>query len=166
MNKGLTLFFCGILCTTLVGCESLGKKDGRGGSAADAANASSVDQAALDAAALAAKQIPAQKVIYFDYDRSDIKPASRDTVTAHANYLKAHPNARVTLEGHADERGSREYNVGLGERRAKAVEQSLTLQGANASQLNIVSYGEERPASPEHDESAWSLNRRVEFVYP
>ncbi|HPN80425.1 OmpA family protein, partial [Dokdonella sp.] len=82
-----------------------------------------------------------------------------------AEYLRQFPNARVTLEGHADERGTREYNLGLGERRGNAVQSAISSAGASGGQLNVVSYGEERPVDRGHDESAWSKNRRVEIVY-
>ena len=84
-------------------------------------------------------------------------------VEAHGRYLADNANASVTLEGHADERGSREYNIALGERRANAVRQLMTLIGANGAQIRVVSYGEERPAVDGHDESAWTQNRRVEI---
>ncbi len=105
------------------------------------------------------------KVIYFDLDSSDIKAESRDVIRAHAAYLAATPSAKVLLEGHGDERGTREYNLALGERRAKSVRMVLTAEGAPSDQVTIISYGEERPASDVHDESGWSLNRRVEFIY-
>jgi peptidoglycan-associated lipoprotein len=107
----------------------------------------------------------AKRVIYFDFDKSDIKSEFRPTIQAHANYLAEHPRVRVKLEGHADERGTREYNIGLGERRANSVRAFLTLQGVSASQIETVSYGEERPVAMGHDESSWRLNRRVEIVY-
>jgi len=109
--------------------------------------------------------ILAKRVIYFDFDSSDIKEEYRDIIKAHATYLANHPQASVVLEGNADERGSREYNIGLGERRANAVRRILSLQGASSSQLEAVSYGEERPVAFGHDESSWQLNRRVEIVY-
>lgn len=106
-----------------------------------------------------------KKVVYFDFDSSTVHDEDRAIIQAHADYLSRHPGVKVTLEGHADERGSREYNIGLGERRAKAVEQMMELMGVSSSQISIVSYGEERPAALGHDESAWHLNRRVEIVY-
>jgi len=105
------------------------------------------------------------RVIYFDLDSSDIKAASRDVIRAHAAYLVATPSAQILLEGHGDERGTREYNLALGERRAKSVRMVLSAEGAPSSQITIISYGEERPDSDAHDESGWSLNRRVEFIY-
>jgi peptidoglycan-associated lipoprotein len=106
-----------------------------------------------------------QRTIYFDYDSSNIKPEFEKVVEAHAEFLADHPNVTVSLEGHADERGSREYNLALGERRARAVKQQMVLLGAAPDQLRVVSYGEERPAVEGHDEYAWSQNRRVEIVY-
>ena len=107
----------------------------------------------------------AKRVVYFDFDKSDIKGDFRDVIQAHAEYLANNASVSVTLEGHADERGTREYNIALGERRANSVQKMLTLQGASSSQIRVVSYGEERPAALGHDEDAWSLNRRAEFIY-
>ncbi len=106
-----------------------------------------------------------QRVIYFDFDKSEIRPEYRPTVAAHAAYVSAHGSARVTLEGHADERGTREYNLGLGERRSNAVSGLLSAAGAMGMQLDSVSYGEERPVCRVSDDSCWSQNRRVEIVY-
>jgi peptidoglycan-associated lipoprotein len=105
------------------------------------------------------------RVIYFDFDRADIRADSQETLAAHARYLAANAAVRVRLEGHADERGSREYNIGLGERRGQAVRRALLLQGVAEVQLSTVSYGEERPAAAGSDEQAYGLNRRVEIVY-
>jgi peptidoglycan-associated lipoprotein len=106
-----------------------------------------------------------QRVVYFDLDKSEIKPEFQAQMTCHAQYLRQFPDARVTLEGNTDERGSREYNLGLGERRGNAVQGALSAAGASSSQLNVTSYGEERPVCRQHDESCWSKNRRVEIVY-
>ena len=107
----------------------------------------------------------AKKVIYFDFDKSEIKAEFADIVTAHARNLTSHPNLKMKLEGNTDERGTREYNIGLGERRAQAVRRALMLQGVAESQLTTVSFGAERPAVEGDDEAAWSQNRRVELVY-
>lgn len=104
-------------------------------------------------------------LIYFEYDRAEIKPEFVPIVTAHAKYLNANSANKVRLEGHSDERGSREYNIGLGERRAQAVRRALMLQGVTEAQITTVSYGEERPAVQGSDESAYAKNRRVELVY-
>jgi len=104
-------------------------------------------------------------IIYFDFDQADLRPEYNEVLAAHGGYLAANGGALLRLEGHADERGSREYNIGLGERRAQAVRRALLLQGAAAAQLTTVSYGEERPAAFGSDEEAYGLNRRVELVY-
>ena len=103
--------------------------------------------------------------IYFEFDSSDVPTSAQPVIEAHAAYLSEHAGASVTLEGHADERGSREYNIGLGEKRALAVRRLMSLLGATGPQIRTISYGEERPADAGHEESAWQLNRRVEIVY-
>lgn len=107
----------------------------------------------------------ANRVVYFEFDRSDIPSEHLNTLDAHARYLVEHPNVKVRLEGHADERGSREYNIGLGDRRAQAVRRILLFQGVANDQVTTVSYGEERPAVDGHDNEAYAQNRRVEIVY-
>lgn len=109
--------------------------------------------------------LAAQRVIYFDFDSSDIRTEYVDVIAAHGRFLASNATVRVRLEGHTDERGSREYNIGLGERRAQTVRRALLLQGVQESQISTVSYGEERPAALGDDENAWSKNRRVEIVY-
>ncbi|MFT0213001.1 peptidoglycan-associated lipoprotein Pal [Pseudomonas sp. F1_0610] len=99
---------------------------------------------------------------YFEFDSSDLKPEAMRALDVHAQDLTAN-GQRVVLEGHTDERGTREYNMALGERRAKAVQRYLVLQGVSPAQLELVSYGEERPVAVGHDESAWQENRRVEL---
>ena len=108
---------------------------------------------------------PQVKVIYFMLDSSEIQPDFVPIVTAHAQYLVANPSLRIILEGNTDERGSREYNIALGEQRARSVANMMKAQGVSDSQLQIVSYGEEKPAATGSDESAWEQNRRVEIVY-
>lgn len=105
------------------------------------------------------------RVIYFDYDQSDVRSDYTDVLVAHGRNLASNPRMSLRLEGHGDERGSREYNIGLGERRAQAVRRLLLLQGAAPEQLATVSFGEERPAVLGSNEEAWSMNRRVELVY-
>lgn len=106
-----------------------------------------------------------QRVIYFAFDSSDVAEQDRPLIEAHAAFLAANPTVKVTLEGHTDERGSREYNIGLGDRRAQSIRRMLEFQGVSPNQISVVSYGEEKPAVEGHDESAWSMNRRVELVY-
>jgi peptidoglycan-associated lipoprotein len=107
----------------------------------------------------------AKRTIYFDFDSAVITGDGTDIVSAHAKYLSDHSDARVRLEGNTDERGSPEYNIGLGMRRAQAVRQALLLQGASATQITVVSYGAEHPVDPAHSEDAWQKNRRVDIVY-
>lgn len=106
-----------------------------------------------------------QRVVYFDLDKSAIKPEFQQIIACHAKYLQDRPSAQMRLEGNTDERGTREYNLALGERRGDAVSSALQAAGASASQINVISYGEERPTCREHNESCWSKNRRVEIVY-
>ena len=106
-----------------------------------------------------------QRLVHFDFDEYTVKPEYQAIVACHAKYLRDRPSARLTLEGHTDERGSREYNMGLGERRGNAVSSALQAAGASASQLTVVSYGEERPVCTESTEACWAQNRRVELVY-
>jgi peptidoglycan-associated lipoprotein len=134
--------------------------EGAGSDAANAGNVGSDEEVAGPQGGLLAKRI-----VYFDFDSSDIKGEGTDVVAAHAKYLASHAGTRVRLEGNTDARGSREYNIGLGERRAQAVRRALLLQGATEAQLATVSYGAERPAVAGNDEAAWSKNRRVEIVY-
>ncbi|MCR6686394.1 peptidoglycan-associated lipoprotein Pal [Pseudoxanthomonas sp.] len=106
-----------------------------------------------------------QRVVYFDFDQDALKPEFQAIVACHAKYLRDRPSSRITLQGNADERGSREYNLGLGERRGNAVNSAVQAAGGSASQLEVVSYGEERPVCTESGESCWAQNRRVEIVY-
>lgn len=103
--------------------------------------------------------------VYFAFDSSSIDDENRAIVEAHAAYLSANPQIKVVLEGHTDERGSREYNLALGERRAQAVERMMRVLGLSADRVKTTSYGEEKPVALDHNESAWRLNRRVEIVY-
>jgi len=122
--------------------------------------------APLDVSSLNDPNSPlSQRVLYFDLDSSQIKDEDRDIIAVHAEFLAAHPDVSVVLEGHADERGSREYNIALGEKRAKSVKQIMTLQGVAENQVQVISFGEERPVALEHNASAWNLNRRVEVLY-
>ena len=106
-----------------------------------------------------------QRIVYFEFNKSDVRAEDRAVIEAHADYLQRNPGATMSLEGHADERGTREYNNALGERRAKAVRNLITLQGGSGQQIRTVSWGEERPIDRAHDEGAWAQNRRVEIVY-
>jgi peptidoglycan-associated lipoprotein len=105
------------------------------------------------------------RLVYFDFDSSEIRPDARPVIEANARYLAANPAITTTLEGHTDERGTREYNIGLGERRAEAVRRAMSVYGVAAGQMRTISYGEERPADPGHTEESYAKNRRVEIVY-
>ena len=163
------------LAVTLNGCGSKPVKpapstaptESNAGAQSEGANAANAAGGAGNQDETAGPQagLLATRVVYFDFDSAVIQGAGVDVVAAHAKYLAANPQARVRLEGNTDERGSREYNIGLGERRAQSVRRALMLQGALDGQISTVSYGEERPAAPGHDEEAWAKNRRVEIVY-
>jgi peptidoglycan-associated lipoprotein len=105
------------------------------------------------------------RILYFDYDSSDILPAYREVLEAHANYLVQNPNITISLEGHADERGSREYNLALGEKRSQSAKRHMMVFSPSSSQIRSTSYGEERPVVDGHDDESWSQNRRVEIIY-
>jgi len=105
------------------------------------------------------------RTIYFEFDKSNVRPEFLPVVAAHGKLLAADRSRKVELEGHCDERGSREYNIGLGERRAQSVRRLLIGHGVNADQITMISYGEERPAALGHNEAAWSKNRRSEIHY-
>jgi len=122
-------------------------------------------QAATPAVSTQNGPVGVAKIVYFDFDRSDIRPQDRPIIEAHASYLRNRPASRVVLEGHTDERGGREYNIGLGQRRADAVKRSLELLGVPPRQLEGISWGMEKPASPERTEEGYQLNRRTEFSY-
>jgi peptidoglycan-associated lipoprotein len=106
-----------------------------------------------------------QRVVYFDFDQDVLRPEFQAAMACHAKYLRDRPTSRMTLEGNADERGSREYNLGLGERRGNAVSSALQANGGSGSQITVVSYGEERPTCNASTEDCWAKNRRVEIVY-
>jgi peptidoglycan-associated lipoprotein len=140
----------------------------------DAASTSGLGEAGAGGGSSAKPLTPQQQaladlqqksIVYFDFDSSEIRAEYVSVVAAHAGYLVKFPSARVRLEGHTDERGSREYNIGLGERRAQAVRSALMLQGVADAQITTVSYGEERPAVDGSDEAAHAQNRRVELVH-
>ncbi len=106
-----------------------------------------------------------QGIFYFDFDQAIVKRAGHSELNRHAGVLTDDRRHRIRMEGHADERGTREYNLALGERRANAIRAYLVAQGVSSSQIEVISYGEEKPASSGHNESAWARNRRVEIVY-
>jgi len=165
--------------TALAACEgTFGSKDDQGAeqpAAATTAPAAGTDSSSTQAVGSTSgfqgnplddpASLLSNRTVYFDFDSSEIKGPDRPVIEAHGRYLADHSSATVTLEGHADERGSREYNIALGEQRANAVRQLMALLGASASQIKVISYGEEKPVAEGHNEAAWRLNRRVEIKY-
>ena len=109
--------------------------------------------------------ILSKRTVYFDFDQFDVKQEYRPLVEAHAKFLRENPSAKMLIQGNADERGSREYNVGLGQRRSDSVKKMLTLLGAKEDQVESVSLGEEKPSCSEHNEECWAKNRRGEMLY-
>jgi peptidoglycan-associated lipoprotein len=177
-----TLFTLSLLgALLLAGCASTPTEDeaggapisdtygGAGGGGADGSGASTMGAAGAGAWTGSPLDNPdsplSTRVVYFEYDSSEIRNEFRPVLRAHAEYLAANPAQSLILEGHADERGSREYNIALSERRADAVKRVMVAEGAAPGQLSVVSYGEERPASLGTGEEAMSLNRRVEILY-
>ena len=148
--------------TATVGSTAAGAQGGAGEGAGVAANAGTVGDAGGGGASAPAG---IARLVYFDFDSAEIRPEFVAVIAAHARAIAANASIRVRLEGHTDERGSPEYNIGLGERRAQAVRRALLLQGVGEAQVATVSYGEERPAVSGQTEAEWAKNRRVEFVY-
>jgi peptidoglycan-associated lipoprotein len=136
-----------------------------GGGASTSGGALGGDSGANGARGVGGAGASGRQIIYFDFDKSEIKPEFADIVKSNAQNLTGHPNVKLKLEGNTDERGTREYNIGLGERRAQAVRRALMLQGVSETQVTTVSFGAERPAAEGDDEAAWAQNRRVELVY-
>lgn len=153
IKQGLTF---AVVLAFLVGCSSSDKKKSK---AVVAPTPTPVAEAQAPVVVA-----PIASVVYFEFDKYDLTPESRAILLAHAEKLKG-ASMSVRLEGHADERGSREYNMALGEKRANAVRDFLVLQGVKAASLESVSYGEERPVANGHEDSSWSQNRRVEVKY-
>lgn len=154
LKQGLTF---AVIMSFLVGCSSSSTQD------EDMSSATTTAPAPTETVNEVVEQ-ELESIVYFDFDQATLKPQTRALLLAHADRLKS-SNASARLEGHADERGSREYNIALGERRANAVRDFLVLQGVSASSLEVVSYGEERPLANGSNESSYAQNRRVEIKY-
>lgn len=152
------------------GCSSTGTREG-GGAAVEDGSTGAVTSGASQGGAWSGNPLDdpnsllSTKTIYFEFDQSTIRSEFIDVLRSHAAYLNTNRSATVRIEGHADERGSREYNIGLGERRANAVRDFLAAEGVADSQIATLSYGEERPVALGHDEISWAENRRAELVY-
>ena len=168
-----TILIACLVTLAVAGCggqETVPDASGESASGADSASTSGAGSSGAGAfepigPSASAPGLMDQLVVYFDFDSSDIRADFNSMLEAHGQYLAGNAGVQLRLEGHADERGSREYNIGLGERRAQAVRRILMLQGATAEQLTTVSYGEERPAVFGSDEESYMMNRRVELVY-
>lgn len=174
MNKTINLILISILVLTIAACSKKNTKPEEEVVVDDSANnIEVVETTVIEDGSICCNpedlnnpnSLLSKRVIYFDYDQSTIEPQYREMIALHARYLSENPSARMTLEGHADERGSREYNLALGERRANAVAGLMKAQGASSAQINVVSYGEERPAENCSNDSCWSKNRRAVIVY-
>jgi peptidoglycan-associated lipoprotein len=174
MKLQFNTFIALALVALLAGCSTAAKKDGgaevldqsMGGSSGGVTTSGAAGTSSYAGAELTDPNSPlSRRVIYFEYNSDTILPEDQELITAHATYLNGHPEQMVTLEGNTDERGSPEYNIGLGDRRAQSVKRALELQGVPSQQITVVSYGEEKPAAEGHSEAAYRLNRRVEIVY-
>ena len=152
-------------CTTTPEQAGTGAEGQQPGTSAGTQAQSGPRRSTTSADLATAKTIPSQRVISYDYDKFDIKPEDRGVVEAHAKYLRDNPAAKMLIQGNADERGSREYNVGLGQRRSDSVKKTLLLLGAKENQIEAVSLGEEKPACTEHAEDCWWKNRRDDIRY-
>ena len=166
-NQGfIKLGMVALLSVTMVACQSTEEAATEAAPVANTATPSAANTGdGLTAEQRAARDRALAKTkFYFEFDKSDLSQEDRDALVFHANQLKANPNMNIRLEGHADERGTREYNLALGERRAQSVERYLQVQGVAAGQMETISYGEERPADSGTTEAGYSLNRRVEMI--
>ena len=158
------LLLAGIL--TLSACSSMHRNGsgagGEGGS--DSADATGLGAGEGMQGGTYSRSLTDKRTYYFDFDRSDVRESDKPAILANADYLIAHPSTRIILEGHTDPRGSREYNVALGERRGNAVQDILKTRGVNPDQIRVVSYGAERPAVAGHNEDAFQKDRRAIIV--
>jgi peptidoglycan-associated lipoprotein len=166
----------GAACSTTPEDQAAAKVEDKSGAKAGAEarsvqppSVAAVDVSKPQASSIAALKDPnnplSKRSIYYDYDQFDVKDEYRGLVETHARYLRENPSMRIMIQGNTDERGSREYNVGLGQRRSDGVKKMLILLGARENQIESVSLGEEKPQADGHDESAWSKNRRSDILY-
>lgn len=165
------LFAAGFMSLMMVGCSSTPTAEESDESASQEVMdktvvETAVTETASDATDLTEMQAKlAGLVVRFDFDRSEVKSEFYDVIKANADYMMANSSAKVTVSGHCDERGTREYNLALGERRANAVKSALIAEGVSADRITVISFGEDKPVSEAHNEEAWSANRRAEFSY-
>ena len=166
MNNTTRILLAAVLCTAAVACSTKVKEEAPPAETAPSQPTAPVtDSGAFGPEDLDTDACLRQRVVYFDFDQDTLRPEFQAIVGCHAKYLRDRPSSRMTLEGHADERGSREYNLGLGERRGNAVSSAIQANGGSGSQITVTSYGEERPVCTDSNEDCWAKNRRVEIVY-
>jgi peptidoglycan-associated lipoprotein len=173
------ILFAALIAVALVGCSTTPTKtapvvDNSGAAGASGAQTSGAGTGGVNGNAAGNEaenplhnpnSILSKRSVYFDFDSFVVKDEFKPLVEAHARYLQSHPDARMTIQGNTDERGSREYNIALGQKRADAVKRMMVLLGAGDSQIETVSFGKEKPKNPGHDEAAWAENRRDDIVY-
>jgi len=169
MNNATRLVIAATVCVALAACtkkvkevEPIGPGTGTGDTTgATTGGITDTTPGKYSPADLDTDSCLRQRVIYFDFDQDTLRPEFQSAIACHAKYLRDRPEARMNMEGNADERGTREYNLGLGERRGNAVAAAV----GSANQITVISYGEERPTCADSTEDCWSRNRRVEIVY-
>ena len=157
-----------LVLITLFGCSSEPAKDAAatdGGQTAYRQAEGAPSPRAAASTATRSLSAPSDRSVYYEFDKSEVRPDARGLIEANARYLREHPNVSVRVEGNADERGSAEYNLALGQRRAEAVSRTLKVLGVSESRIEAVSFGKEKPKNAGHDESSWSENRRSDIVY-
>lgn len=167
MNNTARILLTAVLCTAAVACS---KKVKETPPPAETPTTAPAPEAPVTSGVYGPNDLDTdaclrQRVVYFDFDQDSLRPEFQAIVGCHAKYLRDRPSSRMTLEGNADERGSREYNLGLGERRGNAVSSAVQANGGSGSQITVTSYGEERPVCTDSNEDCWAKNRRVEIVY-
>ncbi|MFC3551632.1 peptidoglycan-associated lipoprotein Pal [Lysobacter cavernae] len=167
MNNTTRILLAAVLCTAAVACSKKVKEEAP---PADTGTTAPATEQPTTSGVYGPNDLDTdaclrQRVVYFDFDQDSLRPEFQAIVGCHAKYLRDRPSSRMTLEGNADERGSREYNLGLGERRGNAVSSAVQANGGSGSQVTVTSYGEERPVCTDSSEDCWAKNRRVEIVY-
>jgi peptidoglycan-associated lipoprotein len=167
MNTTTRVLIAALLCAAAIGCSKKVKEAPPvdTGASAPVTQPAPATSGVYGPGDLDSDACLRQRVVYFDLDRDALRPEFQALVGCHAKYLRDRPTSRMTLEGHADERGSREYNLGLGERRGNSVSSAIQANGGSGSQQTVVSYGEERPVCTASNEDCWAKNRRVEIIY-
>jgi peptidoglycan-associated lipoprotein len=167
MKMSAKLIWTAMLMLALAACQTKpsteGGTEGAGGGVTTGTAAGTGE---VGGEALGGEERPVVTTVNFAFDSSEVDDHNRETVEANAAWLVAHPDVKVRLEGNCDERGTRDYNLALGERRAQAVKRMMVVLGVAQDRMQTVSYGEEKPLDPGHNEAAWARNRRVEIVYP